>query len=155
MIWTRIQTQSEADELMRQFGSFHDGVLREAHLWTEHWVSDKLAMAIGIGLDTRVRMILQRQWQPLSAVELLFEEVTRFNVVPSPENYEASIRAATLLVAGATIFWADESNWRPGESDSDDVTWISARRLHWRDASDWMGEPLHFGSVGSLPPSDT
>jgi hypothetical protein len=153
MTWMRVQTQSDADELLRQFGDFHDGVLREAHLWTEHWVSNDLAMAIGLGLDTRLRMVVQRQWRPISAIELLFEEITRLNVVPSPENYEASIQAATLYVDGPTIFWADLANWRPGESDSDEVTWVSAGRLHWRDASEWMGESLHYGAGVHLPPS--
>ncbi len=153
MTWTRVQTQEDAADLMVQFGDFHDGVLREAHLRTEHWVSDGLAMAIGIGLDTRVRMVLHRQWRPVPAIELMFEEVIRFNLVPSPENYEGSIQSATLYIDGPVVYWADEANWRPGESDSDEVTWISARRLHWRDASEWLGESLHYGASTPPPPS--
>jgi hypothetical protein len=153
MVWTRVVNQADLDDLMRRFGDFHDGVLREAHAWTEHWVGESLAMAIGIGLDTRVRMVFQRQWRPVSAIELLFEEVTRFNLVPSPENYEASIQAATLHLDGDLVFWAEEANWRPGEDDSDAVTWISARKLSWRDASDWMGESLHYAAGTPPAPS--
>ena len=131
---------------MRLFGDFHDAVLREAHLWTKHWVGDKLGMAVGVGLDTRVRMLFQRQSRPVSAIELLFEEVVRLNVIPSPEGYEGSIFTATLFHDKRMFFWAEEGKWRPGEDDSDRVTWISARRLYWRDASDWMGESLHYGA---------
>jgi hypothetical protein len=36
---------------------------------------------------TLVRMIIQRQCQPLSAIELLFEGVTRLSVLPPPAYY--------------------------------------------------------------------
>lgn len=92
-------TNDETDDLLHRFGDFHDGVLHEAHLWAEHWVADNLAMHIGVGLDTRVHVVLQRQWRPVSAIELLFEEVTRCNVIPSPETHTGFIWASTLLTA--------------------------------------------------------
>jgi hypothetical protein len=49
MTWKRIQTQAVVDDLMRQLGDFHDSVVREAHLWTEHRVAEVLAMGIVIG----------------------------------------------------------------------------------------------------------
>ena len=76
-------------------------------------------------------------------MELVFEEVTRLTVVPSPENYGSEIFEATLLVDDGLIYFADVADWSP-KSDDQDATWISAKKLKWRDASDWMGEELRY-----------
>jgi hypothetical protein len=144
MDWAEIATQADADALMRTFGDFHDACIREAHLWTDHWVSTDLAMACSERLDNRIRFLIQRQNAAPPAVELLFEEVTRFNLVPSPEGYFSIIFEATLLVENGQIFWSPESNWRPDMPDRDETTWISARRLRWRGV-EWLGPDLRYG----------
>ena len=95
------------------FGHFHDSCIREAHLWTGHWVSPTLSMACSGDLDTRIRFLIQRQFKNPSAIELQFEEVTRFNLVPTPENYDSIIYSATLLVQDKIIFWSLDAGWDP------------------------------------------
>jgi len=130
--------------LMRLFGDFHDNCIREAHLWTGHWVSSDLSMVCPAHLDTRIRFLIQRQFEGPSAIELLFEEVTRFNLVPSPEDYASIIFSATLFVEDGLIFWSPEGNWRPNDPERNDSTWISARTLRWREVP-WLGEELRYG----------
>jgi hypothetical protein len=146
--WNKIETQAGADALMRVFGDFHDGCIREAHLWTDHWVSDDLSMSCPANLDNRIRFCIQRQFRNPSAIELLFEEVTRFNLVPTPENYCTIIFGATLLVRGDGIYWSpDGPSWSPESSERDECTWISAKKLRWRPV-DWLGPELHYGPQG-------
>ena len=144
MDWKEIKTQADADALMEAFGDFHDACLKEAHLWTDHWVSSDLSMACNGDLDNRVRLLIQRQFQKPSAIELLFEEVTRFNLVPTPENYDSIIFAATLLVQDGTMYWSSDGGWRPDKLNRDESTWLSAKRLRWREVP-WMGEELRYG----------
>lgn len=144
MDWKNISTQDDADRLMKIFGEFHDACVREAHLWTDHWVDRDLRMACGYNLDNRIRFLIQRQFQNPSAIELLFDEVTRLNLVPSPENYDSIIFDATILVQEGTIYWSLEGGWRPDRLDRDDATWVSAKKLCWREV-DWLGEELHYG----------
>ena len=144
MDWNEIRTQAEADALMKLFGEFHDGCIREAHLWTEHWVGRDLSMSCPGHLDNRIRFLIQRQRIDPAAVELLFEEVTRFNLVPAPENYMAIIFDAVLLAQDGTIYWSPDSRWSPDSPYRDEVTWISARQLRWREV-DWLGEELRYG----------
>jgi hypothetical protein len=144
MGWKEIKTQADADALMRVFGDFHDGCLREAHLWTDHWVSTELSMSCPGNLDNRIRIFVQRQFKNPSAIELLFEEVTRLNLVPTAENYDSIIDSATLLVRGEVVFWSPEGDWSPDDSRKDESTWISAKKLRWREVS-WLGEELHYG----------
>ena len=96
-------------------------------------------------LDTHVRLLFQRQWRHPSAVELLFDEVIAFHLAPAPENRPANIDEAKLFIDGGTIYWAADCSWQPESGDRDKMTWIAARRLRWRDASAWMGEPFRYG----------
>ena len=82
---------------MHSFGGFHDGCLREAHIWTESFVDTDMKMSVASDLDTRVRLLIQRQWKDPSAIELLFEQVTTFHLQPSPENYDSIIFGAAML----------------------------------------------------------
>jgi hypothetical protein len=145
MIWNHLASKTEVDNVLKVFG-FHDGCLREAHVWTEHSVASDLRMSCTGELDTRVRLLIQRQFSAPSAIELLFEQVTTFHLQPSPHNYDSIILDATLLLEGDTFYWADVGGWSPLASDRDEATWIAAKKASWRDASDWMGADLRYGS---------
>jgi hypothetical protein len=144
MNWNEIKTQADADALMELFGSFHDGCVREAHLWTGHYVAPDLSMACPCNLDNSIRFHVQRQFRNPSAIELLFEQVTRFNLVPTPDNYDTIIFEAAFLVRDGTIFWCTDSRWTPDCRERDECTWISAKQLRWREV-DWLGEELYYG----------
>ncbi|NCO94082.1 MAG: hypothetical protein COZ06_31955 [Armatimonadetes bacterium CG_4_10_14_3_um_filter_66_18] len=144
MDWKDIETQADADAPMEVFGDFHDGCLREAHLWTDHWVSPELSISCAGNLDNRTRFLIQRQAENPSAIELLFDEVTRLNLVPTPESHDSVIHAATLLVRDRAIYWSPEGGWMPDRPREDECTWICAKRLRWREVN-WLGEKLHYG----------
>jgi hypothetical protein len=143
-----IKTEADGLALMTTFGHFHDSCIREAHLWTDHWVSSDLAMSCTATQDNKIRFLIQRQAEEPSAIELFFEEVIRFNLVPSPENYDSVIFEATLLVRDDNIFWSPEPDWKPEMQNRDDFTWISAKKLSWREV-DWLGEELRYGPTDS------
>lgn len=151
MNWIPLTTQVELDALLLRFGNFHDGCIREAHIWTETYVMEDLKMHPPGHLDTRIRLLVQRQWRDPSAIELLFEEVTTFHLVPPPENYMDIILDATLILEGDTIYWANWDPWHPSAPNRDQGTWIGARKLSWRDASDWMGPDLRYGGPEPTP----
>jgi hypothetical protein len=144
MNWIKIESQADADALLDLFGGFHDGCIREAHLWTEHFVAQNLSMSCAGNLDNNIRFLIQRQFKNPSAIELVFEQVTRFNLVPSPDNYDSVIYDATLLVHEGIIYWSPEEDWTPNAPDRDNTTWISSNILRWREV-DWLGEELRYG----------
>ncbi len=148
MEWINVHSQADVDYLLDRFGGFHDSCLREMHVWTEHWVVEDLAMAAPGHLDTHVRILFQRQFREPSAIEMLFSQVTRLNLVPSPENYDSIIFDATLLIRGDTIYWSDDAGWSPDDPQCHRSTWIAAKQLCWRDASEWLGHRLRYGPSG-------
>jgi len=52
--WTRFESQADVDHLLYTFGGFHDACIREANLWTEHYVHPDLRMSCTGDLDTRL-----------------------------------------------------------------------------------------------------
>lgn len=80
LLRTRLESQADIDHLLHAVGGFHDGCIREAHVWAEHYVLPDLRMSCGGDLDTRVRLLVQRQFKAPSAIELLFEQVVTFHL---------------------------------------------------------------------------
>ena len=146
MEWKEIRTKGDAEALMEVFGDFHDSCIREAHLFTDHWVSPDLSMSCSSNLDTKIRFLIQRQFKNPSAIELFFDEVTCFHLVPTPENYDSIIFSAALLVQDGGIFWSPEGDWRPDTPGRDEFTWVAARKL--RCEVDWLGDEMRYGSKG-------
>ncbi len=143
--WQGVSTPHDLEGLLRVFGGFHDSCLREAHIWTETWVAEDLSMGCPGHLDTSIRMLFQRQFRAPSAIELWFTEVVAFHLAPPPENYDSVISDAVLLKRDDLIYWADGGDWHPEHPHRDENTWIAAKRLRWRDASDWLGDKLRYG----------
>ncbi|MDI9639421.1 hypothetical protein QPK87_19055 [Kamptonema cortianum] len=144
MNWIRIYSQKDLNALLDTFGGFHDACSHEAHIWTQEFVNTDLSMNVPGQRNAAVRMLFQRQWKKPSAIELLFEELVTLHYWPTQDNDDPSIFDATLLLSEGTIYWAGHEGWSPKDSDRDRVTWIAAKKLAWREASDWMGAELRY-----------
>jgi hypothetical protein len=145
MDWIEIASQEDVDHLMEVFGGFHDSCLREVHVWTDHWVRPDLSMYYPSDLNTQIRILFQRQVQSHSAIEILFEKVTHFNLAPTPEHYYPIIFGARMAIEDGIIYWANDEDWSPESASINIHTWISARQARWRDVSPWMGAELRYG----------
>ncbi len=51
-----------------------------------------------------------------------------------------------MLPDGDIVYWADSSEWSHAAKNRDNSTWIAAKRMSWRDASDWMGPALRYAA---------
>ncbi|WP_241481606.1 hypothetical protein [Mesobacillus campisalis] len=128
------------------FGHFHDSCLKELLMWTDSYVDDDPSMKVGVGLDTKIRMLFQRQSNVPAAIELLFEGVTHFQLKPSPENYDSIIYDANLLLKDETFYWTDSVDWTPNDHN-EEITWISAKKVKWREVNHWIGEERRYKTV--------
>lgn len=125
---------------MSLFGNFHDACVREIHAVTGHYVDDTLSMTV----DWRntVHMLIQRQYRVFSAIELRFEEVVALRLSAPAPDWENSIKDAAFFIRDDIFYWADYGTWTP--ESSSESTWVAARKVYWRDASEWMGASLHY-----------
>ncbi|OAN12724.1 hypothetical protein D3D03_09210 [Exiguobacterium sp. RIT452] len=147
MNWNELKEESEIRELLEDFGYFHDGCLKEMHMWTETYIDENLTMAAPSGLDTNVKLLFQRQFKNPSAIELWFEGVTGIHILPTPENFPSILFEAVILKQHDTYYWSDDVDFDPSTIEQN-VSWISAKKLRWRERNDWMGKQHRYGSKG-------
>ena len=140
--WQCLKTPMELQELMNLYGNFHDGCIREIHVATGHYVEEDLSMHVD--WRTTVHMLIQRQFRSPCAIELRFEEVVGLRVVPPPPDYEEIIFHAAFFARDGIYYWAQNITWTPESPDADETNWVAARKVSWREASDWLGPRLRY-----------
>ncbi|MCM3707070.1 MULTISPECIES: hypothetical protein [Cytobacillus] len=105
MEWVEIKGNDDIKDVLDRYGHFHDSCLKELMMWTESYVDHSRSMRVGDGLDTKIQMLFQRQFLNPSAIELLFEEVTHFQLKPRAENDDSIIYDAVLMLRENTFYW--------------------------------------------------
>lgn len=50
---------------------------------------------------------------------MLFEQVTKVNICPTPENYDSIIYEAKIIVDQTNIYWSPECVWDLHNKDKD------------------------------------
>lgn len=145
MDWLEVKNNKDIDEILVKFGYFHDSCLKELYMWTDSYVDEELSMSVSPELDTNVRILFQRQSNHPSAIELLFEGVTQFHIVPTPIYYVSIIYDAKLILHNGLFYWTDNVDWEPETSGNSSNSWIAAKSLKCRDVSSWMGKQNRYG----------
>lgn len=142
MDWKEINSENDIDDLFTTFGGFHDGVLREMHLWNDYYVDEDLSMNSGDGM-LNAKVLFQRQWEKPSAIEMLFLGIYKINIISTPPNYWYMIFDATLIYKDGLYYWAEVGDWDIGDNS---VTWISSKNIRWRSVDGWLGSKLRYGT---------
>lgn len=145
MNWNKINSSTDIENFMDLFGGFHDSCLKELYMSTETFVDEDLSMSMSVNLDTCVRVLFQRQDRDPSAIELLFKGVTHFHIHPREDGQDSIIYGAKLVLKEGLFYWAEDEDWQIDQPFLHPVSWISAKEVHWRDASSWMGEEQRYG----------
>lgn len=134
--YREITSQQSMDEMLDEFSGFHDSLIKEIHILNRSYVGPDLSMRIVPSGTYSARVLIQRQFDDPSAVELLCLGITKFvlldhEFVLSAEGYvesEAEDTPSSLRL----VF--------------DDVHTIQCQQLWIRPVSDWMGITPRFGN---------
>ena len=140
--WLELAEAADIADLMQRFGNFHDSCVREIHVATSHYVDQDHRMHF----DWRnsVQILVQRQFRNPSAIELRFDGVTGLHVSPPKPNCDSIIFDAAFFLREGVFYWAESSLLEPDDSSVGETMWVAARRVFWRDASDWLGPRLRY-----------
>ena len=149
-MWTAVVTQADADSLLGLFGSFHDGCIREAHVWGGYYVSPDMSMKCPSTPDLQCSLLIQRQWEDPSVIELLFDQVSRITVA-APEAFDRIISAADLRVEPDRIVWSSVTEFEEVNREIESVTSVVGRRAWWRAIDNGLGSVLRYGVPDDLP----
>ena len=143
-MWHSVRTKDDITFLMETVGYFHDSCLKELKYVSGAYVNNDFSMH-PINDMRELKMIIQRQDDSPSAIELVFSGLNYCKLFPSNEQFTCEILDATLLWKDGNILWADCGGLSAEEIEKYAGTVISAAVLRWRAVSEWIGREEVYG----------
>lgn len=145
-MWEIICTNDEVLEFMENVCYFHDSCIKELSYISGAFVDENYSMH---PLNDRriLRIVIQRQDEENSMIEMEFQGLKHLNLFPVNEDYTCEILDSTMIMKDGNIYWCDCGNL--SESDLDDYTGtlICASGIRWRSIENHMGENEFYHST--------
>ncbi len=138
-MWHTVSNRDETEAFMEQVGYFHDSCIKELKYISGAYVSDRLSMQ-AINNKRELSLIIQRQYENPSMLELQFEELKYLKLFPVGTEYTCEISGATMLCLDGYIYWADSDELCEDNLSDYDGTLICAKRMKWREIDGCMGK---------------
>ena len=122
---------------MKSIYSFHDSCVKEMHYCSGAYVEEELSM-YPINDKRILRMIIQRQFRPMSVIEMEFVGLKYMRLNPVYPN-TCEILDATMIMKDGCIYWCDWGGLSETDLESYDGTLICASKMRWRVLDGCMG----------------
>ena len=144
-MWEIISTNDEILSFMDKVCYFHDSCIKEICYISGAYVSENLSMH---PLNNRrvLRVIVQRQYEKHSMIEMEFYGLKKLKLFPVDERYTCEILDSTMIMKEGDIYWCDCGNLSEFEIDEYLGTLICASKLRWRFIENHMGEKEFYHS---------
>lgn len=139
IMWNEIADEKCIQNFMNKVGFFHDSCIKEMHYYSGAYVDDNLAMYPTN--DKRIlNIIIQRQFEELSMIELQFIGLKSLNLFPTNEEYTCEILDSKMFIKDGFIYWCDCEEVSEDDFEDYEGTLISASKLGWRAIESKMGK---------------
>lgn len=138
-MWNDIRTPEELEQFLGMVQYFHDSCIKEMHYCSGAYVTEELSMH-PINDQRVLRVIIQRQFHPMSVIELQFSGLKYLRLNPVDPRYTCEILDATMFLQDKLIYWCDMGGLSETDVDSYDGTVICACALRWREIDGGLGK---------------
>lgn len=144
-MWETIHTNDEILKFMESVCHFHDSCIKEISYISGAYVSENLSMH-PLNVRRVLRVVIQRQYENDSMIEMEFQGLKHLNLFPVDESYTCEILDSTMIMKDGNFYWCDCGN--VSESDLDDYagTLICASGFRWRSIENHMGDKAFYHS---------
>lgn len=144
-MWNEINDNKDIMNLMERVFFFHDSCIKELKYLSGAYVDEELSM-YPINEHRVLRVIIQRQFDDISMIELEFSGIKYLKLFPNDEKYTCEILDSTLVIKGNYIYWCDCGDLSETDLDNYTGTSICASKLRWRPISGCMGSEEFYHS---------
>ena len=96
-MWNDIANEKDLHGFMDAMYGFHDSCIKEFKYISGAYVNEKLSMS-PVNSQRILSMIIQRQFENPSVVEMQFVGLKYFKLFPNDENYTCEILDATMIL---------------------------------------------------------
>lgn len=145
-MWNEINSNEDLNNFMNTHYGFHDSCLKELKYVSGAYVSENLSMNSKNDQRT-LKIIIQRQFQNPSVIELEFMGLIYLKLFPSNENYTSEILDATMLLKDDCVFWCDCGDLSEADLETYKGTTICASKVRWRVADKYIGSKEIYVSI--------
>lgn len=145
-MWHEINNNSDLINFMNTICFFHDSCIKEMKYLSGAYVDDDLSM-FPVN-DIRVlKVIVQRQFQDNSMIEMEFKGLKHLQLLPCDDSYTCEILDSTILLKDDCIYWCDCGEVSEMDFDNYRGTMICASKLRWRSIDNCMGQKEFYTST--------
>ena len=145
-MWNELRTQQQIDDFMREIHGFHDSCIKEMKYSSGAYVDENLSM-LPINTKRTLTVLIQRQFDDISALELEFSELEYIRMYPVNPDCTCEILDASFFIKGGLVYWCDSSDVRDDNINNYKGTVICSKNVRWRNASELIGENEFYRST--------
>lgn len=138
-MWNEIIDEKDIQNFMNKVGFFHDSCIKEMRYYSGAYVDDNQAM-YPINDKRILNVIIQRQFEELSMIELQFIGLKYLNLFPISEEYTCEILGSKMLIKDGFVYWCDSEEVSEDDFEDYEGTLICASKLRWRAIENRMGK---------------
>lgn len=144
-MWHIIKNCNDLSEFMNEMCHFHDSCIKEMHYISGAYVGNDLSM-YPINSQRVLRVVVQRQFDKNSMIEMEFIGLKHLKLSPVDENYTCEILESTMIVKDGNIYWCDCGCLSEMDLAAYEGTFICASQLRWRAIENHMGDKEFYHS---------
>lgn len=138
-MWNEINDDHDLINFMNKICFFHDSCIKEMKYLSGAYVNEKLRMH-PINDRRILKVIIQRQFEDISMIEMEFEGLKCLKLFPTDDQYTCEILDSTMILKNDCIYWCDCGGLSEADLDNYSGTMICASKLRWRSISNCMGQ---------------
>lgn len=145
-MWNAINNDKELRLFMEKICNFHDSCIKEIKYLSGAYVDENLSMK-PINTCRTLSVIIQRQFERDSTIELEFSGLKHMNLCPNGEEYTCEILDATMLFTDEGIYWCDCGGVLEQDIKNYRGTVICALNFRWRAIDNALGKDKIYHSI--------
>ncbi len=110
------------------------------------YVETNLSMS-PVNTKRTLTVLIQRQFEDISALELEFSELEYISMYPVKQDYTCEILNASFFVKNGLIYWCDNGDVKEDDIHNYKGTVICSKKVRWRNASELIGKRDFYKSA--------
>ena len=144
-MWKEIKDNSDIMQFRKEIYGFHDSCIKEISYISGAYVNGDLSM-YPVNDRRVLRVLLQRQYEKNSMIEMEFHGLKGLKLFPVDENYSCDIIDSTMLIKDGYVYWCDCGGLSEADLEDYSGTLICASKLRWRAIENRMGKEVFYCS---------
>lgn len=145
-MWHEIGNSDELASFMDAMDFFHDSCIKEIKYLSGAYVNEDLSM-YPVNDSRVLKLLIQRQMEENSMVEMEFRGLKWLRLLPCDENYTCEILDATMVLKNGYIYWCDCGEVSGMDLEEYEGTVICASAFRWRPITGCMGPKEFYRSI--------